>query len=214
MSYQQILDRILDRIENRAKQVCSMNGLTLKLIARPVFADRPMITPAKISNVFPKYKRILGGVCRVENDSYLELNEYGIVYYATELHEREGAGGIRASQFIGRIAELLQDVKRLYGACEASVNIEVVAELVNVLGKKLSSYISGSYSINPPNELVCNVPEVHASTSDRYLSRDFNDATKPQKISEELTLQLLGPFDVPTENEDVIKLVKQAIETN
>ena len=218
-----VAQQILDRIEKRMGQVCNMNVPTMTLIARPVFAYRPVISPTTIYDLYHTYryiKRVPGGVCHFSqpskrnnhelSDNYFELNEYGIVYYATRLYENEDEL-ISVHDFINGIGELLQHAKNLYNACETLVNVEMIAKLQNVFEKKLSSKFS-SGRIHLYSNPVCYTSEVFASTSNTYSSRDFKDPVHQKTIFEELTLQFLWAFNVPTDDENIIGHVGKAIE--
>ena len=218
-----VTQQILDGIENRSSLIYTLNNPTMKLIARPVFAYRPVISPTAIYNLYRAHayiKRVPGGICRfIEpprrnnhelSDNYLELNEYGIVYYITKLYEDE-ADTISMHDFIDGIDELLKYARRLYNACDAIVTIEVIAELENVFEKKMPrKLISGQIHLN--SEPVCYTSKVSASTSKTYLSRDLKDPAHQKTIFEELTLQLLWTFNIPTDNENIIGPVRKAIE--
>ena len=117
--------RILDQIEDRSNLIYTLNNPTMKLIARPVLAYRPVISPSAIYGLYRTYdymKRVPGGVCRFTepsrynnhelSDNYLELNEYGIVSYVMKLHEYE-ADTISMYEFIDGIDELLKYARRL-----------------------------------------------------------------------------------------------------
>ena len=218
-----VAQQILDRIENRSSLIYTVNNPTMKLIARPVFAYRPMISPTAIYDLYRTYayiKRVPGGICRfIEpsrrknhelSDNYLELNEYGIVYYITKLYEDE-ADTISMHDFIDGIDELLKYTRRLYNACDAIVTIEVIAELENVFEKKMPrKLISGQIHLN--SEPVCYTSKVSASTSKTYLSRDLKDPARQKTIFEELTLQILWAFNIPTDNEHLITHIRKSIE--
>ena len=215
--------RILDQIEDRSSLIYTLNNPTMKLIARPVLAYRPVISPSAIYGLYRTYdymKRVPGGVCRFTepsrynnhelSDNYLELNEYGIVYYVMKLHEYE-ADTISMYEFIDGIDELLKYARRLYNACDAIVTIKVIAELENVFEKKMPRrLINGQIHLN--SEPVCYTSKVSASTSKTYLSRDLKDPAHQKTIFEELTLQLLWAFNIPTDNENIIGPVRTVIE--
>lgn len=217
-----ITQQILDRIEKRIRHFYHLNTSRMKLIVHPVFAYRPVISPTTIYNLYRPHtatKRVPGGVCRFIGpysphdheliDDYLELNEYGIVYYATRLYESEEES-ISVNQFIKGIDELLQSAEKLYDACDALVNIKMVVELENVLGKKLlTKFRGGCISLN--SDPVCYASEVFASTSKTYLSRDLKDPGHQKNIAEELTTQLLWAFNMPIEEEDLIEHVREEI---
>ena len=216
-----VAQQILDRIEDRVSQVCNMDTPTIKLIARPVFAYRSLISPAVIYGLYKhtNKKRVPGGVCgfikpsrhnsQELSDDYLEINEYGIVYYITKLYEDEDEL-IWTYDFINGIDELLQSAEMLYNECDVLVNIEVTAELENVLEKKLSTkFRSGRINnVNP----VCYTSKVSASTSKTYLSRDLKDPAHQKTIVEELIIPLLWAFNMPTDDRELIEHVKKEIE--
>ena len=215
-----VTQQILDRIENRMRRFCNMDAPTMKLIACPVFAYRPVISPTVIYDLYKQsnIKRVPGGVCRfIEpsrhynhelGDNYLELNEYGIVYYITKLYENEDEL-IYTHEFINGIDKLLQSAEKLYTACDALVTIEVITELENVLGKRLSTkFRSGRINNSDP---VCYASEVFASTSKVYLSRDIKDPAHQKTIVEELTMPLLWAFNMPTDDEELIEHVRERL---
>ena len=219
-----VTQQILDQIENRSSLIYTLNNPTMKLIARPVFTYRPVISPAAIFDLYHPLgyvKRVPGGICRfVEpsrynnhelSDNYLELNEYGIVYYITKLYEYE-ADIIGMNQFINGVDELLQSAKRFYKACDAMVTIEVIAELENVFKKKMPrQLISGRRSLN--SQPVCYASEVFASISRTYVSRDLMEPVEQKTIFEELIMQLLWAFNIPTDNENLVGYLREAIES-
>ena len=218
-----VAQQILDRIENRSSLIYTLTNPTMKLIARPVLAYRPVISPTAIFDLYPTssyIKRVPGGICRfIEpsrhddhglSDNYLEVNEYGIVYYITKLHEYE-ADTISIHKFIDGIDELLKAAKRFYNACDALVTIEVTAELENVFGKKMPrQLISGRMPLN--FDPVCYTSKVFASTSKTYLSRNLKGPAHQKTIFEELIMQLLWAFNIPTDNEHLIGYIRKAIE--
>ena len=110
------------------------------------------------------------------------------------------------------INELLQSAKKLYNACDALVTIEVIAELENVFEKKLSKDFGSGRPIHLYSEPVCYTSEVFASTLNTHLSRDLKDPAHQKTIFEELTMQLLWAFNIPTDNEHLIGYIRKAIE--
>ena len=223
-----VAQQILDRIENRSSLIYTVNNPTMKLIARPVFAYRPVISPAAIFDLYHTHayiKRVPGGVCRfIEpsqhnnhelSDKYLELNEYGIVYYITKLYEKKfyesEEESIGMYEFIRGINELLRHAKNLYNVCNALVTVKVIAELENVFGKKMPrQLIKGTVPLN--SAPVCYTSKVFAATSKTYLSCDLKDPTHQKTIFEELTLQILWAFNIPTDNEHLITHIRKSIE--
>ena len=225
-----VTQQILDRIENRSSRIYTLNNPTMKLIARPMFAYRPMISPTTIYNLYRtdgNIKRVPGGICHFRepsrhynyepSDNYLEVNEYGIVYHITKLSEWV-EGLINWEEFIDGIGKLLQAAKKLYNACDTLVNFEVIAELENVFEKKMQQeFIKDPFSLNSDHIPLTSAPicydsEIFASTSKTYLSHDLKDPAHQKNIFEELTMQLLWAFNIPTDNEDIIEYVRKAIE--
>ena len=72
-----VAQQILDRIENRSSRIYTLNDPTMKLIARPVFAYRPVISPTAIFDLYHTHayiKRVPGGVCRfIETSRYVTI---------------------------------------------------------------------------------------------------------------------------------------------
>ena len=215
-----VAQQILDRIEARSSLIYTLNNPIMKLIARPVFAYRPIISPTAIYNLYKhsNVKRVPGGVCRFMkssrhsnhelSDNYFELNEYGIAYYITKLNEDED-GLIWTSEFIMGIDKLLQSAEKLYTACSSSVTVEIITELEHVLQKRLSTkFRSGSINNSDP---ICYTSEVFASTSNTYLSRDLKESAHQKTIVEELTMPLLWAFNMPTDDDELIQHVREEI---
>ncbi len=214
---QEITKQTLDRIEQRIKKNGDMDAPSITVIARPVYPYRPVISATAIYKLFKTWsdkKRVAGGVACFfgqSSDSDLEINEYGIVYYRKKLSYSEERP-IKLGNFISCIRYLLQATKELYSACDALGNIEVVAQLQNVYEKKLSEDFGTDYPIDLRSELICHDSEILASTSKTYLSRDFEDAEQQKSIVEELIMQLLWSFNIPTDNEHLIGHVRRLIE--
>lgn len=214
---QEITKQILDRIEQRINRNGDMDAPSITVIARPVYPYRPVISAPAIYELFRAWsdkKRVAGGVAcflHRSSDLDLEINEYGIIYHRRKLSYSEECP-ITLRDFIRCIRHLFQAIKELYNACDALGNIEVVAQLQNVYKKKLSGDFGTGYPINLPSELVCHDSEVLASTSKTYLSRDFEEAEHQKNIAEELIMQLLWSFNIPTDNEHLIGHVRRLIE--
>ena len=91
-----VAQQILDRIENRSSLIYTLNNPTMKLIARPVLAYRPVISPSAIYGLYRTYdymKRVPGGVCRFTEPSRYNNHELSdnlkcqrklFVYYITD----------------------------------------------------------------------------------------------------------------------------------
>ena len=215
---QGVAQQILDRIEQRINRSGGMETTpSMTVIARPVYPYRPVISPTAIYQLFERrayVKRVTGGVaCFVDrsSDLDLEINEYGIVYHRRRLSYSEERL-ITLGDFIRGIKHLLRVAKELYNACDALVTVEVTVQLQNVFEKKLSKDFGTDYPIDLNSEPVCHDSDVFASTSKTYLSRDFEDREHQKSIVEELTMQLLWSFNIPTDNEHIIGHVSRLIE--
>ena len=212
-----IIQQILDRIEDRTIRVCDLDAPNLTVIARPVFAYTPVISPSEIYDMYKMrwgIKRVTGGVSyflQQPSGYNLEINEYGIVYYRCGFNDYEEYG-IDVVDLIEGAAHLLEETKWVYEACGALATIEVVAQLQNVFEKKLSMYFGNRRPIRLNSEPVCYDSEVVASTSKTYLSRDFQDSEQLKTIVEELTMKMLWAFNIPTDNESFIERVRKLIE--
>ena len=221
MENKAIVEGILDRAEKRIELLASVDTPTFKLIALPVSVDCPIIKPTDIYDLYGNYvdiKRIAGGVCSFDSSNgnnsnplhrYLELNEYGIVYYRQHFPETPGI-----SYFINSIKRLLEHVKRLYKACEVPVNIQIIAELHNVFRRKLDDNLGRDNSIYLSSKPVCYDSEVFVKTAEVYASGDFEEITHQKGILKELTMQLLWSFNVPIDADGVKNYVEYLIDLN
>lgn len=229
---QVVARQILDRIENRVKnfepifkrignsQHLSSNFPTLTVIARPIFPYRPVISTSDIYELQSKQpsspRRVAGGVAYLDEGRYLELNEYGIVYQKTIMLIDPDEQGIEYGRFIRDMSLVLEDAKDFYEKCGYLGNIEVIAKLQEVLNKKL--YDSGSrmdqwkITENTRGGPVCHDSYVFASK--QSMARDLENAEKQRDIVEELTCQLLWAFDIPIDQPQIRKQVKDRIERN
>ena len=104
-------NEIENRIEKRVTSRWSLPNPNISVVARPVFPNRRLISPAQIYEYIMQEDRnsrsrfpflegdsdsgtrqVTGGVCYIGDKSrlwYHELNEHGIVYYANELHKSQ-----------------------------------------------------------------------------------------------------------------------------
>lgn len=102
-------NEIENRIEKRVTSRWSLPNPNISVVARPVFPNRRLISPAQIYEYIMHEARnsrsyvlfnegdsdygtrqVTGGVCHIGGKSrlwYQEFNEYGIVYQANELHK-------------------------------------------------------------------------------------------------------------------------------
>ena len=215
-SSQNIVDQILLRINKRARQVMDINACTLTVIAQPIFPYRPVISTSDIyglHNMEPwPPRRVAGGVFCFDQERFIELNEYGIVYHRITLGGfNEGA--IEYGKFIQHVDYLISNADDLYKKCEYIGNIEVTALLLDVYGKELIDGINrrAEWRItdNIPDGSKCFDSSVSASK--QCLSHDLVDPEKRIVIIEELIYQLIWAFNIPVNEPHVRKRVKDRI---
>ena len=228
---QVVARQILDRIENRVKnfepifksignvQHSSSNFPTLTVIARPIFPYRPVISTSDIYELYSKQtsppRRVAGGVAYLDEGRSLELNEYGIVYQKTIMFIDPDEPGIEYGRLIGDMSFVLENAKEIYEKCGYLGNIEVIAKLQEVLNKKLvdtDSLARRKITENTSGGPVCHDSDVFASK--QCIARDLENAEKQKDIVEELTCQLLWAFDIPIDQPQIKKQVRDRIERN
>ena len=208
---QVVVPQILNRIEERVQSLSSTDVPNLTVIAKPVIPYRPVISTSDLYALdeghFWHPRRVAGGISYLHKDDgsiYREFNEYGIAYYRTELHEDLVKQAIEYGQFISPIKFLIEDAEKLYRKCEYLGDIEVTAQLREVLGKKLYDSV---YPVHGRIENITDgvIPEPECfdttvSASKRCLLHDIQDAEKLIEIVEELVLQLLWAFNIATDD--------------
>ena len=221
---QGITQQIIEQIEERTSKYCNTSNPNMTVLMHPVFPYRPVISPSAIYELYknlPASKRVVGGVsCLLDPNSILEptregnleFNEYGLVYYRTAL--RPDVEPIYVNDFIEGINRALNPAKRFYLACDTLGYIEVTAQLQNVHGKRLAKDFGTGRDIYLHNQPICYNETVLAITSKQYLSRDITDPTYQRTIFEDLTMQLLWAFNIPTDSEHIIDRVSKLIEPN
>lgn len=214
---QRTTQQIIDQIENRRKWVFDDSVPYMTVIARPVFPYRPVISSQVIWNLYKEWngmRRVPGGICR-EVESVIgktsQLNEYGFVYHKMTFHERNPYPLIGVIDFRNVIDEFMHIAEVFYGNCDFLGNIEVSAQLKNVQNRNLSKEIGHLRDTQLPDKLFCSVPEFRITTSKYYLARDFKNSDHQKQIYEELILQILWAFNVPSDNKHVITAVKELI---
>ena len=220
-----IAKQIIDRIEERVESLHDTDAPNITVITKPVIPYRPVISTSEIYALDEGYawhpRRVAGGISYLHKDAgsiYREFNEYGIAYWRTELIEDETQQAIEYSQFISPIKFLIEDAEKLYNRCKYFGNIEVTAQLRQVFGKKL---YDATRTVSGRSEDITKgvLPEPECfdstvSTSKRCLLHDIQDSEKQIDIVEELVLQLLWTFNIPTDNsrkrEQIRKRIRSA----
>lgn len=220
-----VAKQIIDRIEERVESLYNTDMPNLTVLAKPVIPYRPVILTSGIYELDEGHawypRRVAGGISYLHKDSgsiYREFNEYGIAYYRTELFEEEVRQAIEYGQFISPIKFLIKDAEKLYGKCEYLGDIEIIAQLRQVFGRKLYDTKYPVYGkVENITDGVLPEPECFDSTvyaSKRCLLQDLQDAEELIDIVEELVLQLLWTFNIPTDDprkrEQIRKRIRNA----
>ena len=206
-----VTKQIIDRIEERMEPLYDTDAPNIIVIAKPVIPYRPVISTSEIYALDEGYawhpRRVAGGISYLNKEQgsiYREFNEYGIAYYRTQLFEDETQQAIEYGQFISPIKFLIKDAEKLYRKCEYLGDIEVTAQLREVLGKKLYDSVYPPYGrIENITDGVIPEPECFDTTvcaSKRCLLHDIQDTEKLTEIVEELVLQLLWAFNIATDD--------------
>ena len=209
----QILDRIEERINNLAPAFITIEGSEriysdlpkFTVIARPVFPYRPVISASDIykSMLIRPLRRVEGGVSHIRSDEYLELNEYGIVLHRVRLSISEHPfiseqQEIDYTQFIYHINDTILRIRNLYQKCEYLGNIQITAQLQNVLKMELIDPDKNPYRrtiMHNIEDTKCLNAEAFASK--QCLSRDLESEENRKDLIEELVCQLLWAFNIP-----------------
>ena len=208
-----VIPPILDRIEQRIESLAPTNRPTLTVIAHPVFPHRPIISKEDIYDFAEQIglwnpSRVGDGVQSLSQADilphYWELNVYGIVYYRVVLEKvlwqrrsnHDEGQSLYSTEFVRTIGKLIKQAQSFYEKCEYSGNIEVTAQLREVLGEKLMYGLK-----QPPYQIEkqqCTDSEISAST--QYLPRDLVNREKFIEAVDELANLLIWAFDVDDPN--------------
>ena len=211
---QQVTQQILKRIKERTESIGFPQDVpSITVIARPVFLDRPLISPPDIYELYlhkNHIKRVVGGICYTleKSDLYIEVNEYGVVYRKEELHTYEERT-IDYDMFVWNITELIQWASELYEKSEYLGSILVSVQLKHVLNTKLLS--------DQERGLVCRGQSTLCLDSDLPVETQcvplslYNPEAR-QNIVEDLILKLLWAFNVPIDDTRVRERVRERIQ--
>ena len=215
---QRMTQQIIEQIEATHRRRLGTDLPILTIVAHPVFPYRPVISPHQIHDLFRKWdgmRRLPGGIFRTANTPIVrtsDVNEYGIVHYNTTFQNNVVYPTINIIDFRNAIHEFMEIAKVLYNNCNFLGNIEVRVQLKNVQNRNLSKEIGRLRETQLPDKLICSVPEFRVTTSTHYLARDFKNLKHQKQIYEDLILQILWAFNVPSDNKHVIKAVKELIQ--
>ena len=208
----------LNRIEKRARHNLPLNLSTLTVVIKPVYPYRPVISASDIYKLYwaliRPLRRVEGGVSHIRPREYLEFNEYGIVLHRVGMfiYEQEKIDyTIDYTQFISHINDSIYRTRPLYERCEYLGNIEVTAQLQEVMGIELIDSDNPVYGRITDNirDTRCLDREVFASK--QCLSRDLENKEKRKNIVEELICQLLWAFNIPADHPDIRERVGERI---
>lgn len=213
--------QIRNRTEGRIASLFYLNEPNITVGAHPVFPYRPIISTGdlydfiKMSNSVPfnewaedfGTRRVAGGVCFIGNASdisYLELNEYGIVYNRKKLyketpkHSNEQDGYLHYRQFVRPINDLIQYARSFYGKCEYLGNIEITVQLQQVYMETLGFHRSDEdffdFKFEPRKRQHCLDSEVSAST--QCLAQNLMEREEFIEVVDRLLEQLFWAFNV------------------
>ena len=218
---QTAIRQICNRTEERIVSFFSTDEPNITGVVHPIFPYRPIISTGDIyefvemnDNSFPfnnwendfGTRRVGGGVCFMgigSGQNYWELNEYGIVYYASKLYKttakraNEQEEYLHYRQFVSAISELIRGTRSFYEKCGYLGNIEITVRLQQVLGEKLSYGLDDGPSYMEFNSIKrqrCLNSQV--STSAQCLARNLVKKEKVIEVVNGLIGQLLWAFNV------------------
>lgn len=211
---QQEIQQILSQMEKRAMHMgFPEDHPSITVTALPVFPYRPAISKSSLYELYrhPTHrpKKVAGGVCFFIPDisEYAELNEYGIVYQISELHRNGQDFGY--DQFVECITNLIKRASELYEACEYLGNIEVRLHLRQVLDRGILLAQRGGFAYRGQSTRCS---DTEFSCSEQCLMIDLHDLEKRKKLVEDLTVQLIWPFNIPADDDEVRKQLRERIE--
>ena len=210
--------QLLARIDSSRKLLSEASVPNMRIIARPVFPYRPVISHGKISDLFiDRYgsRRVPGGIC-IESAGQspgriTQFHENGIVYHKEELGENDTDRTLTFYVFLSVFYNFMDYAKDFYSGCDYSGNIEVSAEIKNVQDMIFSTVFE-DFHVGPLcGECRCAVPEFRVTTPTCYFAQDFRKPETRKSISEELLWKILCAFNVPIGKKEVIRYVQHRI---
>ena len=225
---QTVAQQILDRIEQRARRRFrpSEKKPDITIIAKPVFAYRPVISASDIYRLYETklspLGRVEGGIFYTDGgryvgylntNDYIEFNEYGIVYRRAVL-SIYSAEDVDCNQFLFSLKGLVEHTMDLYKKCEYLGNIEISIHMQEVLRLTLidskahnfREEITSNLSAKPE----CFDTEVFASK--QCFAGDLESEKTLKDIVEDLMCQLLWAFNLPIDRVPIREKVRKRIE--
>ena len=176
------LDRIIRRIETRAKESVGEEHPSVTLISYPVDSVERLIyrtkhpiwkiiKPPEIYEFMKTHaiipfnpderefgtRKVIGGVCFVGNGFYYEINEHGIVYRSERLHDNhDNDQTFEDYSVIHKIFEHIYIASTFYEKCQYFDEVEIATKLEHVKGWSVET------NLNPHVE---SIPSIESSVS-------------------------------------------------
>ena len=225
---QTVARQILDRIEQRAGRRFrpSEKKPDITIIAKPVFAYRPVISASDIYRLYETklspLGRVEGGIFYTDGgryvgylntNDYIEFNEYGIVYRRAVL-SRYSEEDVDCNQFLFSLKGLVEHTMDLYKKCEYLGNIEISIHMQEVLRLTLIDSKAHNFrediTYNLSAKPECFDTEVFALK--QCFAGDLESEKTLKDIVEDLMCQLLWAFNVPIDRVPIREKVRKRIE--
>ena len=220
----QILDRIAQRAGRRFRPSEKKPDITI--IAKPVFAYRPVISASDIYRLYETklspLGRVEGGIFYTDGgryvgylntNDYIEFNEYGIVYrrVVLSIYSEED---VDCNQFLFSLKGLVEHTMDLYKKCEYLGNIEISIYMQDILRLTLIDSKAHNFreeiTYNLSAKPECFDTEVFASK--QCFAGDLESEKTLKDIVEDLMCQLLWAFNVPIDRVPIREKVRKRIE--
>ena len=231
----EVRNRIFRQIQERIDSHWSTRRPHLTVTACPLALESPLIQTSELYTYMREQaynphslilfndtatdfgtRQVPGGVCfegAKVNLLYREINEYGIVYHAEELHrskyeafhgpeDDEENQYLELNDFVGNIYKLIAVAKDFYKRCQFLGDIEVKARLQNVLGERVMFGREPHYS--PILRRQSLQPEITARVE--CCARDLLEFDRASGFIVELVGKLLWGFNAIDDTwEDIVR---------
>lgn len=219
----QVIERQIQRIENRTNTHCATNEPNLIVIVKPTSSYRPLISKAEIYEVAREdlapvveesaLKRVVGGTCFLigaeKPYNCLELNDHGIVYYKQDVRFGIEKKDISLSAIVWAIGFGIEYARSLYKKCEFLGDLEITAQLHRFSGKRLR--LSGAQRDDELGRHKSLDSEIPASI--QCYPRDIVARETIIDIVNDLAGQLAWPFNYNS-SEKIKELIEDVLESN
>ena len=219
----QVVERQIQRIEERTNALCATNEPNLIVIVKPTSSRRPLISKAEIYEVARKdlapvvaesaLRRVEGGTCFLIGGekpyNCLELNDHGIVYYRQDVRFGIEEKDISLPSIVWAIGFAIEYARSLYEKCESLGNLEITAQLHRVSGKRLRLF--GAQRDDELRRHKSLDSEIRASIE--CFPRDIVEREKVIDIVNDLAGQHAWPFNYDN-SENRKELIEDLLEAN